>query len=230
MLRRHVRPIASALLLSPAPAYAADVSLPPPTAISSLYALAPDWGRYYLALQGGVDFLRASSIDYVDGAATSRSLGFNTGWALIGAAGYRAAPWLRVELEGGERRNGVNSISPGSAPSGSTSATTLMANGYVDIPNQGPVTPYFGAGFGKAWLSQSLNVDSAPLTPSGTTWPWAYQFMAGASMPINAQWSVNLEYRYFATQRALFQDVQGLFYNSDYNSQSVLVGVTWRPR
>jgi len=44
------------------------------------------------------------------------------------------------------------------------------------------------------------------------------------------QWSVSVEYRYLATQHALFEDTQGLFYNSHYNSQAVLLGLSWRPQ
>jgi opacity protein-like surface antigen len=212
------------------PAFGADTALPPPVAVSPVYLLSPSWARYYLSLHGGAAFLQNASIDYVDAAAPNRDLSFNAGWALIGAVGYRPTPWFRVELEGGGRNNSISSITPGSGPSGSASATTLMLNGYVDIPVRGPVTPYVGAGFGKAWLSQSLSVDGATLTPSGTTWPWAWQVIAGASTPMTPQWSVSVEYRYLATQRALFQDAQGLFYNSNYNSHAVLLGLTWRPQ
>jgi hypothetical protein len=80
-------------------------------------------------------------VDYVNGAAPNRDLSFNAGWALIGAAGYRPTPRFRVELEGGGRNNSISSINPGSGAGGSASATTLMLNGYVDIPIRSPITP-----------------------------------------------------------------------------------------
>jgi opacity protein-like surface antigen len=230
MFNRFVRVLVlvSTLPLVP-PALGAEVALPPSTAVSPVYLLSPNWARYYLSLHGGAVFLQDTSIDYVNGAAPNRDLGFNAGWVLIGAAGYRPTPWFRVEIEGGDRNNSISNINPGSGASGSASATTLMLNGYVDIPIRGPVTPYVGAGFGKAWLSQSLSVDGATLT-SSTSWPWAWQVIAGVSTPMTPQWSVSVEYRYLATQHALFQDTQGLFYNSNYNSQAVLLGLTWRPQ
>jgi opacity protein-like surface antigen len=231
MFNRFVRVLVLASMLPLVrPALGADVSPPATAAVSPVYLLSPNWARYYLSLRGGAAFLRDTSIDYVNGAAPNRDLSFNAGWALIGAVGYRPTPWFRVELEGGGRNNSISSITPGSGASGSASATTLMLNGYIDIPIRGPVTPYVGAGFGKAWLSHSLSVDGATLTPSGTTWPWAWQVIAGVSTPMTPQWSVSVEYRYLATQRALFQDTQGLFYNSNYNSQAVLLGLTWRPQ
>jgi opacity protein-like surface antigen len=186
--------------------------------------------RFYLSLHGGVGLLQDSSIDYVNGALPSRSLSFNTGWTVTGAAGVQVTPWWRTELEVGQRGNAVSNISPGVGPGGTASATTLMFNGYVDIPNRGPVTPYIGAGFGKAWVSHDLFVDNAKLTPAdNTVWPWAYQLMAGANVAISPGWSAGIEYRFLGTQRPQFQDAQGLFYNTDYNNHSVLVGLTWRP-
>jgi opacity protein-like surface antigen len=211
------------------PALGADVSPPETVAVSPVYLLNPNWARYYLSSHGGAAFLQGTSIDYVNGAAPNRDLSFNAGWALTGAVGYRPMPWFRVELEGGGRNNSISGINPGSGASGSASATTLMLNGYVDIPIRSPITPYIGAGFGKAWLSHSLSVDDATLS-SSTTWPWAWQVIVGASTPMTLQWSVSVEYRYLATQHALFQDTQGLFYNSNYNSQAVLLGLIWRPQ
>jgi len=211
------------------PALGADASPPITAAISPVYLLSPNWAGYYLSLHGGAAFLQDTSVDYVNGAAPNRDLHFNAGWALIGAVGYRPTPWFRVELEGGGRNNSISSINPGSGASGSASATTLMLNGYVDIPIRSPIMPYIGAGFGKAWLSQNLSIDGATLT-SSTSWPWAWQVIVGASTPMTPQWSVSVEYRYLATQHALFQDTQGLFYNSNYNSQAVLLGLTWRPQ
>jgi opacity protein-like surface antigen len=183
---------------------------------------------FYLSLHGGVGLLQDTSLDYVNGAAPSRNVNFDTGWTVLGAAGYQVTPWWRTEIEFGGRGNGVSNISPGASPSGSVQANTLMLNGYVDIPNQGPVTPYLGAGLGKAWISHSLTADGGTLANT-TSWPWAWQFMAGANMAIAPRWTIGAEYRFLSTERGLFQDVNGLFYNSNYNNHSFLVGLTWRP-
>jgi opacity protein-like surface antigen len=188
------------------------------------------WSGFYLSLHGGVGLLGDTSLDYVNGAAPNRNVSFNPGWTVLGAAGYRVSPWWRTEIEFGGRGNGVGNISPGTGPSGSVQTNSLMFNGYLDFPIQGPVTPYIGAGFGKAWVSHSLAVDGATLTPGGnTSWPWAWQVMAGANVPIAQRWTVGAEYRFLSTQRGLFQDANGLFYNADYNNHSFLIGLTWRP-
>jgi opacity protein-like surface antigen len=203
------------------PAKAVAPAGPPPAAVV--------WSPFYLSLHGGVGWLEDTTIDYVDGAAPNRNVSFNPGWTVLGAAGYQFSPWWRTEIEFGGRDNGVSSISPGAGPSGSVQTNTLMFNGYLDIPLGGPVTPYVGAGFGKAWISHSFAVDGATLTPGNTSWPWAWQFMAGANMPIAPRWTIGAEYRFLGTQRGLFQDTNGLFYNADYNNHSFLIGLTWRP-
>jgi opacity protein-like surface antigen len=215
-------------VLAPLPAAAADLPVrPPPPPLS----LPPDvaWSRFYLSLHGGVGWLEDTSLDYVNGAAPGRHVSFDPGWTVLGAAGFQVTPWWRTEIEFGGRGNGVRNISPGANPGGSVQANTLMLNGYLDIPIQGPVTPYVGAGFGKAWISHSLAVDGATLTPGNTSWPWAWQVMAGANMPIAPRWTVGAEYRFLGIQRGLFQDAAGLFYNADYSNQSFLIGLTWRP-
>jgi OmpA-OmpF porin, OOP family len=218
----------SAVSLSSA-ANAADLPAPPVAPLGS-QPLTAVWNRFYLSVHGGPGLLQDTSIDYVNGALPPRNMNFDVGWTVVGAAGFQVTPWWRTELEVGQRSNRVSSISPGVGARGSVSATTLMINGYIDLPNQGPLTPYVGAGFGKAWVSHDLTVDGVPLTPgSNTSWPWAYQFMAGANFAIAPRWSAGLEYRFLGTQRGLFQDVQGLFYNADYNNHSVLLGLTWRP-
>jgi opacity protein-like surface antigen len=147
--------LALAALVS-TPAAAAD--LPAAPAPTNPPPLSTVWSRFYVSVHGGVGLLQSTSLDYVNGALPSRSVDLNPGWTVVGAAGFQVTPWWRTEVEVGGRGNGVSHISPGTGPDGSVQATTLMFNGYLDLPNRGPVTPYVGAGFGKAWLSHSLTV------------------------------------------------------------------------
>jgi opacity protein-like surface antigen len=219
--------LALALLFS---ARAAAADLPAAATPANPPPIGMVWSRFYLSLHGGVGLLQSTSLDYVNGVLPSRSVDFDPGWTVVGSAGFQVTPWWRTEVELGGRGNGVSHMSPGTGSSGSVQATTLMLDGYLDLPNQGPVTPHVGAGFGKAWISHNLTVDGAILTPGGnTTWPWAYQFMAGANIAIAPRWTAGVEYRFLGTERGLFQDAQGLFYNADYNNHSFLIGLTWRP-
>jgi opacity protein-like surface antigen len=185
----------------------------------------------YVSARAGASFLDGTTIDFVNDALLSRDINLDqVGWVVTGAIGWRFTPRFRGEIEIGERVNDVSSIKPGIGGDGSVSATSLIVNGYLDLPRLalGSATPYVGAGFGKAWLSHDLRVDGGTLTKSSdTTIPWAYQLIGGLSLPVAPQWDLNLEYRYLATQRALFGDASGQFYHSDYHDQSVLLGVSW---
>src|SRR5215470_4939299 len=129
--------LALAALVS-TPAAAAD--LPAAAAPTNPPPLGTVWSRFYLSLHGGVGLLQSTSLDFVDGALPSRSVDFDPGWTVVGAAGFQVTPWWRTEVELGGRGNGVSHISPGTGSGGSVHATTLMFNGYLDLPNRGPVT------------------------------------------------------------------------------------------
>ena len=103
-----------------------------------------------------------------------------------------------------------------------------MANGYVDIPTGFAVKPYLGAGLGGALLHQTVRADAAVLANSDSH-ALAYQFIGGAAVPIGPpSWTFTLDYRYLATTSPLFRDYNGFFYNSQYHSHSVILGLRWQ--
>lgn len=88
------------------------------------------------------------------------SVGLNTAFQGNIAVGYQ---WeqSRAELELGHGSYGVNSVKGLSAPaSGSINATTLMANGYWDIPTNSMWSPYLGAGIGVGFVEAKYNAFS----------------------------------------------------------------------
>ena len=106
--------------------------------------------------------------------------------------------------------------------SGSVRTYAAMANIAYDIPVRPfglPVQPYVGAGVGYAWLNMdnasgnglstfhlpNNNTFTSPdLVSFGSAGAFAYQAMAGVSLPISALpgLQVTLEYRFFGTARA----------------------------
>jgi len=204
-------------------------------ATGALVAAGPAWGQdaplfggFYGAFAGGVVGLEDAQIDY-GGAAPNGSVQYYAGWALSGAVGCRVLRHWRLEVEISHRENDVYDVDPGFAPDGSVTSTTYMVNGYYDFPVY-PVTgfvPYIGAGVGRAQFTQNLEVNGGTLSDSSSH-AFAYQVIGGLEFPvIPRQMSVTLEYRYLAATRPLFQDMNGFFYHSDYNSHSVLFGLRW---
>lgn len=148
------------------------------------------------------------------------------------ALGWGFGNGLRTEIEGSYRSNSVSGVStlraggstlPLTNVTGNVQTYAVMANIAYDIPLHPfglPLQPYVGAGAGYAWL----NMDDVrgngtatfrlangntfgpgpDLVSLGTAGAFAYQAMAGMSLPISALpgLQATLEYRFFGTARA----------------------------
>ncbi len=197
-------------------------------AVPARAQLASIFRGSYLALAGGVVGLQDADIDY-GGALPNGNIRFDAGWAVSGAAGWRVLDLYRLEVEISHRENDVMDVDPGFAAGGSMTATTYMVNGYVDIPlySDSSVVPYIGAGVGRAQFTHDLQVNGGTLSHSDSH-AFAYQVIGGLEFPlIPRRMSATLEYRYLATTRPLFQDQNGFFYHSDYESHTFYAGLRW---
>lgn len=101
---------------------------------------------------------------------------------------------------------------------GSLGAFAVMFNGFVDLRNDSRVTPYLGGGIGFASLHLS---DTSGIASNGVrtilydkadATVFAYQLGAGMEIALNRRLSLDVGYRYFATERADF--------DSDWNSSA----------
>ena len=177
------------------------------------------FSAFALVLPGAV---LAQSIGYVaaTGAATfandlTTDAGIRgrlkDGYGFTGAIGNSFGP-IRAELEGGYRRNKVDSargfglVVPGS---GHASALSGMVNAYIDpaLPF-GWFKPYLGAGAGVARFRASdvTAVGLPPIGPvtdigsvTGSRTGFAYQAMAGVGVSLAPLTTLTVGYRYFAT-------------------------------
>jgi opacity protein-like surface antigen len=137
---------------------------------------------------------------------------------------------LRAEIEGSYRSNGISGIStlrqngnllPLSNATGSVRTFAVMANVKYDLPFHTPalpIQPYVGGGAGYGWLDlgnasgngvgrfalpQGNSFTGPTLVDFGSGGAFAYQAIAGASMPLRVLpgLSLTLEYRFFGTAR-----------------------------
>ena len=136
---------------------------------------------------------------------------------------------LRLEIEGSYRSNGISGISsrrvngllmPLTNVEGNAATYAVMANALYDIPFRpfGLLQPYIGAGVGVGWLDlgnahgnepeifrvQGNTVEAPSVTDFGTAAAFAYQAMAGVSVPLSflPGLSASLEYRFLGTATA----------------------------
>ena len=155
-------------------------------------------------------------------------------YTTVGPVGLADLGWgfgngLRAEIEGSYRSNSVGGVStrrvngllePLGHVGGDASSYAVMANLAYDIPlHPFGLQPYVGAGAGYSWLDagnlrgNGLGIFHGPgnvttTTPDvatfGTAGAFAYQTMAGTSIPLAflPGLSATLEYRFFGTMRA----------------------------
>lgn len=88
----------------------------------------------------------------------------------------------------------------------SLNATAFMANMFIDLHNNGPITPYLGGGVGFAVLS--LDDEFGDFYTGDDEVMFAYQAGGGLEVPLNRQMSLDLAYRYFRTSQANFADTR----------------------
>jgi len=88
----------------------------------------------------------------------------------------------------------------------------MMINGFFDLHNESPITPYLGGGVGGASLTLSdtrgvdanIGVRNDHIFKSDNDVVFAYQAGAGLEVVFTRHLSLDLGYRYFGTSRASF--------------------------
>lgn len=192
-------------------------------------ACAADEGPY-VSVQAGATWVNDADFDYdlPAPAALSGEAEFDTGYNVGVAAGYDFGT-ARLEAEVAYRENDFDQIeftTSGGAllpllPDGTYVAdaegelTTLsfMVNGFWDIENASPVTPYLGAGAGLANVDDDDDDDTV----------FAYQFAAGVGVELTPTIILDIGYRYFATDDPEFDD-DGWDYESEYVTHNANLG------
>ncbi|HMN03893.1 MAG TPA: outer membrane beta-barrel protein [Geobacter anodireducens] len=139
---------------------------------------------------------------------------------LEGELSYKHAEISSITDDTGFRFRGVD---------GSLGALAFMANAFVDVHNNTPVTPYFGGGIGFAVLSLSDTFGSDNsgrllLYPDDDTTVFAYQAGGGLEIAINPSLSLDLGYRYFGTTKGTFDSDWITTTKLRYESHNGMVG------
>lgn len=191
--------------------------------ITGLYLGGGVGYNYMGSTSGSVDKLPGRSSPPL---APSQAITINWkgGFGLLGSVGYGVGNGVRIEGEVGYRSNGQSGSSgatvtttqnnqsnttPTTSSNGTETKFGMMANVLYDFSvGTSWVFPYVGAGFGyqlAQWNKVTVNsagIDygniATSVTPTGTIGQIAYQFILGASFPIEAVpgLSASAEYRF----------------------------------
>ena len=203
---------------------------------ASCLAGPPRQGGYVSAFIG-VSAPRDSNVtgsDFTGPAGSNPSFSdnveFDTGINVGGTAGYDFG-MIRLEGELSYKQSDISAITDKNGfqfgnPDGDLSAFAMMANVFLDLHNASPVTPYLGAGIGFAtlYLSDTF-VSSGLLYPSDTDTVFAWQAGGGVEIALNRQLSLDLGYRYFATDEGRFNSDPNISANLKMESHTGAVGL-----
>ncbi len=176
--------------------------------VAAVPALAQPVTGLYIAGGGGANFmqqerLQSLSVGSITAPVTGRTP-FDVGVVAVGSVGWGFGNGLRAEVEGDYRYNRFSK--PGGAFTsfgGREQKYGGMINVLFDLDVGSPYAyPYIGGGLGYSWVAQRAQQVSAGVTTNlgGTDGSFAYQAIAGVSLPIPPVVGLSLtaEYRFFA--------------------------------
>ncbi len=199
---------------------------------------AAEYDVAYMGLRGSYVITDVGStqgsifFDFNEEYADGFGAGFFMGWVLDSN--------FRLEIEGTFRsadleevtivRDDLTAVPAGTVVDvgGDAQTGAAMVNVYYDLHLfDGPVLPWIGAGLGGAYVDYAIDatLPGDPLTVmfdgKDTTWAFAYQFMAGITVPVGEGVSMSLAYRYFQTQDFVYVDVFGEEFETDIRQHNV---------
>jgi len=164
---------------------------------------------------------------------------FDPGVYVGGTAGYDFG-LIRLEGELSYRQNDMDTLSDRgdtnfhySSVDGDVGLFAVMANAFLDIHNDSPITPYIGGGIGVAtiYLSEtSANIDGIrqPIYAEDDESVFAYQIGCGLDIALNRQTSLDIGYRYFGTETARFNSDWNQSVEFDTESHNVAIGFRFK--
>lgn len=175
----------------------------------------------YFSVNAGAVWVNDSDLD-IDFLGNIGELSYDTGYGVNAAFGNAYGSGVRSELEVAYRTNDVDEISISGLGSGSVdgevSSWGLMVNVYYDFDTGSAVKPFVGAGIGFA------NVDLELEGESDDDNVFAYQVMAGFGFAVSKAVTLDLQYRFFATDDPSYK-IEGVGVDSEYLTHNVMAGL-----
>jgi opacity protein-like surface antigen len=212
----RVLPIAAAIMVGFTAnfAHAADLLPPLPDLDKPLIGDRPLGTGWYLRGDVGIGSTKIGSAVSEDAPGTRDHTNRRMGSAMsLGAgAGYQFNSWLRADVTIDHRfdaryRGRTRDGGADWHHQGQLSATTVLANAYLDLGTWYAFTPYIGAGLG--FSSKRLNqyeITSGGATvatlPGRNRNDFAWALMAGVAIDTGANTSLDLGYRYLNLHNA----------------------------
>lgn len=177
----------------------------------------------------------ADDADIRVGGFATGDVGYSDGYAFGATAGFSPFENIRGEAEFAYRENDVGLLNGGGNNGGDVSSWALMVNGFYDFDDIGrsldlgtAITPYVGGGIGLASVSWNGVTDGGAPFADDDTLLFAYQLGGGLAIGLFDEWSLSLDYRYFATTDPELDLVGGGSFETEYQNHTVSIGVRYQ--
>ena len=177
-----------------------------------------------------------------DGSSLDVESEYDNGFALQGALGMRLHSNVRGEIEVNYRDNDADELSVdnlgnfgaiGIDADGDVTSWGVMANGYYDFRDLGKsagnsrFVPYLMGGIGWSEIEADISAGGTQVVDDDDS-VFAYQIGAGVGYDVKEDVTLDLGYRYSATEDPEFTDSTGADFESEYDNHSLIASVRYR--
>ena len=184
----------------------------------------------YIGAEGGWTTLPDQNDNILN--VTSVTARFNSGFDVGVRGGWEWGP-LRIEEEYSYRRNGARDIVGNkfviSGIGGNRHTNSIMTNLLYDITVGYPITPHFGFGVGAADVFDGLKIPGIGQLFNNSSWQFGYQGIAGIRYNLSPTFTLDLDYRYFATIAPTYNIPRtNLRYRTGYYTNNFVASLIYR--
>jgi opacity protein-like surface antigen len=155
---------------------------------------------------------------------------FDNGWGGSIAFGDRS-DWLglRFEAEGLYREFAADKLEAGlTLPlDGHIDLYGPMANAIYDLPIEGPIKPFIGAGLGAIGVNVAAPQNELNLIEH-SAWGFAYQAKAGVRAQIGERTALTGAFRYLAVPRITLHAIGDIPFETSFSAESAELGIEFQ--
>jgi len=215
---------------------ATSIAIPEWTKVGAFFALAaalfgPDArAQLYIGGEAGWTGLaeRTDTISDVTSVTARFNGGFNSGVR----GGYEWGS-LRFEEEYSYRQNEARDLVGSNftiaAVGGDRHTNSIMTNVLYDFTPGYPITPHVGFGVGAADVFDGLKLPGIGQFFNNSSWQFGYQGIAGVRYNLSEVFTLDLDYRYFATIQSTFTIPKTNFhYYAYYKTNNFVASLIYR--
>ncbi|WP_319410141.1 outer membrane beta-barrel protein [uncultured Desulfosarcina sp.] len=184
---------------------------------------------FYLGVQGGINDMEDTESEGATGEMDS-------GYTIAAVVGYDFG-YFRLEGEVAHRENDIGAITllgNDTVSSGDVTSTAFMLNGYLDMENRTPFTPYLGAGIGYNFVEDNGTAvygGSTTVRYDDSDSVAAYQLTAGIAWDVTKTFVLDLSYKYLYSDDIEVAGTSNWGVTNtgkiDYESQNFMIGLRW---